>query len=195
MIRKLLFPAMAVVLLAGCATGYSYRAGNGDYYYGQPSIDYQDGGYYPYGGAGYGYPGGWSGMIGYGMGYGGGGYGPYGYGSYGYGGYPYDYGYPYYPPIIVVRPDPGPDVPRHLGGHGDQLLPPPTPGVPPVSGHKWLQPSSASLSSERRPLELPPLTPIWSRPDRIQHQSPGFIPHDVPQDIPRDRDDRLKRRH
>ncbi|MDB6163880.1 MAG: hypothetical protein JWL98_1312 [Xanthomonadaceae bacterium] len=194
MIRKLLLPAMAVVLLAGCATGYGYRAGNGDYYYGQPSIDYQDGGYYPYGGAGYGYPGGWSGMIGYGMGYGGG-YGPYGYSPYGYGGYPYGYGYPYYPPIVVVRPDPAPGGVRHLGGHGDQPLPPPTSGVPPVTGHRWLQPSSASMGNVRRPLELPPPASTWTRPERIQIESTRSIPRDVPQDIPRDRDDGLRRHH
>jgi hypothetical protein len=54
---KLLLPALAIATLAGCATGYSYRGGNGDYYYGQPSVDYRYyGGYgYGYGSGGYGY--------------------------------------------------------------------------------------------------------------------------------------------
>ena len=75
MIRKLILPALAAALLAGCATGYQYRGGSGDYYYGSPSTEYR---YYgsPYGGY----------------------YGGYGYGGYGYGGYGYPYGggYGYY---------------------------------------------------------------------------------------------------
>lgn len=107
MIRKLLLPALAGALLAGCMTsGYQYRGGSGDYYYGQPSTQYR---YYgaPYGSYGYGYPGGWSGSIGYGYPY-----GYYGYGGYGYGGYPYYPPYPYRPPVVIVRPGPG------GGGHG-----------------------------------------------------------------------------
>ena len=69
MIRKLLLPALAAALLGACATPYDYRGGHGDYYYGQPSVDYYDS-YY-------------------------GGYGGYG-GMWGYGGYGYGYGYPYY---------------------------------------------------------------------------------------------------
>ena len=107
MIRKLLLPALATALLAGCmTTGYQYRGGSGDYYYGQPSTQYR---YYgaPYGSYGYGYPGGWGGSIGYGYGY------PYGYYGYGgYGGYPYYPQYPYRPPVVIVRPGPG------GGGHG-----------------------------------------------------------------------------
>lgn len=101
MIRKLLLPALAAALLAGCVTsGYQYRGGTGDYYYGQPSTQYR---YYgaPYGYYGYGYPGGWGGSIGYGYGY-----SPYGY--YGYGGYPhYRHRYPYRPPVVIVRPGSG----------------------------------------------------------------------------------------
>jgi hypothetical protein len=114
MIRPLLLPAIAAglaAMLGGCVSGYQYRDGAGDYYYGQPSVEYRDYGYGPYGGAGYGYPGGWSGGLGYGYGYGG--YGGYG----GYYGYPYGYGgygYPYWrPPVIIVRPGP------HDGGHKD----------------------------------------------------------------------------
>jgi hypothetical protein len=110
MIRPLLFPAIAAglaAMLGGCVSGYQYRDGAGDYYYGQPSVEYRDYGYGPYGGAGYGYPSGWSGSIGYGFG-GYRGYGGYGY-PYGYGGY----GYPYWrPPVIIVRPGPH-------GGHKD----------------------------------------------------------------------------
>ena len=49
MIRKLLLPALAVAMLGGCVTsGYEYRGDNGDYYYGQPQVEYRDYGY-PYG--------------------------------------------------------------------------------------------------------------------------------------------------
>ncbi|MEO5565721.1 MAG: hypothetical protein ABIR05_03560 [Luteimonas sp.] len=58
MIRKLILPALAAALLAGC-TSYQYRGGaSGDYYYGQPSSGYNVYGGYgssPYGGGGYGY--------------------------------------------------------------------------------------------------------------------------------------------
>lgn len=83
MFRNILLSTLAAATLAGCATGYSYRNGNGgDYYYGQPQTEYR---YYdPYGS-----------------------YGSYGYGSYAPGYYydrygrlvygnPYGYyGYPY----------------------------------------------------------------------------------------------------
>lgn len=80
MIRKLILPAIATLLLAGCATGYTYRSASGDYYYGQPSTVYRDyyGGYGYYGGYPYyGYsPYRWGGSIRYSWGY------PYGYGYY-----------------------------------------------------------------------------------------------------------------
>ncbi|NUO75628.1 MAG: hypothetical protein HOQ32_06400 [Lysobacter sp.] len=109
MMRKLILPVVAAVLLAGCYPDYVYRDGGarGDYYYGQPTTEYRYygsyGGYYPYGEAyrfGYGY-GGYP--YGYGYGY------PsrYGYG-YGYPGYYPGYGYPGYhrphrprPPVVV----------------------------------------------------------------------------------------------
>ncbi len=61
MLRKFLLPGLAVAALAGCATDYAYRGGNGDYYYGQPRVEYRYyGGYAPYGGyLGYGYGGGY----------------------------------------------------------------------------------------------------------------------------------------
>lgn len=85
MFRKALLPALALAMLSGCATDYTYRNGNGDYYYGRPQVEYRHIGGYGYGGYGYGY----------------GGYGAYG--GYGYGSptYYYDrfgrlvYGYPY----------------------------------------------------------------------------------------------------
>ena len=125
---KLALPAAVVLLLAGCITDpYRYRGGyGGDYYYGQPSVEYRHyggyGGYYGgYGGYGHPYYGrsGWSFGLRYGYPYGGS-------GRYGYGGWPYYYGggWPYRPPIIVrPRPDPDPD-----GGHepdGDPQGPPP----------------------------------------------------------------------
>lgn len=78
MIRKLLLPLVAVALLGGCVTsGYSYRQGSGDYYYGAPSVEYR---YHPYYGGpyGYGYP-----------------YGAYGHGYYGRSVYDYRYDWPY----------------------------------------------------------------------------------------------------
>lgn len=91
--RKLILPALAALaLLAGCATGYQYRGGSGDYYYGSPSVEYRVYGNYGYPGYyGYGYP-----------------YGGYGYGSYGYPYYYYGGGY-YYPWYRH----------RHGGDHGD----------------------------------------------------------------------------
>ncbi len=66
MIRKLILPALAAAMLAGCAT-YQYRGGaGGDYYYDQPATEYRYYGspYGYYGGYGYGYP--YGGSIGYG---------------------------------------------------------------------------------------------------------------------------------
>src|SRR5690606_41488216 len=55
MIRKLILPALAALLLAGCAS-YQYRSGTaGDYYYGQPGTEYRYYGYPSYGYGGYGY--------------------------------------------------------------------------------------------------------------------------------------------
>lgn len=110
MIRRLLLPALAAGLLGGCATGYSYRGGVGDYYYGQPSVEYR---YYgvPYGGYGpygyYGYPG-------------------YNYLPYGYYGYWNNYGYPYYY-VPIDRPDQPPDSDPPGDGSGDPDAPPPPP--------------------------------------------------------------------
>ena len=99
-IRNLVLTLLAAATLSGCYTGYGYRGGAGDYYYGQPSVDY-----YGYGGYDYGY----------------GGYGGYGY-PYGYYGYYPGY-YPgyYYPPWYTHNPrPPHPDHPSRPGG----VLPP-----------------------------------------------------------------------
>ncbi len=105
MIRKLILPAVAIALLGGCMTGgYNYRQDRGDYYYGQPGVDYRYHGS-PYGYSspyGYGYPGYWR-------------YPYYGYGGFGYYRNPYHPypGYPHYPyrprPPVVVNPPPPSD--------------------------------------------------------------------------------------
>lgn len=116
MIRKFLLPALAIATLAGCATGYSYRGGSGDYYYGQSSVDYRYYGSYGYGfGRGYyldifGRP-----VYGY----------PYGY----YGG-----PYPRYPQGHGPRPPHGPGHGGHDGDHDDDHDGPPAHG--PRPGHK-----------------------------------------------------------
>lgn len=103
MIRKLLLPLAALVLLGGCvSTGYSYRGGSGDYYHGRPSVDYR---YYP----SY-YPYGYYGPYRYRHA------SPWGYRYY-YGGYPYGYRhryvYPRYPGHHErPRTDPTPDRSR-----------------------------------------------------------------------------------
>src|SRR3546814_793330 len=130
MLRHLVL-VFAAVALAGCATGYTYRDGYGDYYYGQPSVDYYDYGYgAPYGSI-YGYPRYWRGGLGIGYGY--------GYGGYGYG-YPYGYhggGYPYYPPYWWYRP--------HRPHRPEK---PPVDDVPPrVTGGR-LPPSRATTGSQ-----------------------------------------------
>jgi len=76
MLRNVLLSALAATTLAGCATDYAYRNGNGgDYYYGQPRVEYR---YHdPYGYGGYYYDG--YGRLLYGS--------PFGFYGYPYGGY------------------------------------------------------------------------------------------------------------
>jgi len=203
--------ASLAVLLAGCVSDYQYRQGNGDYYYGQPSVEYRDYGYGGYGYGGYGYPGGWSGRLGFGYGYGGYGY-PYG----GYG-YPYGgYGYPWYPPLILVpghhggghhhgghdQPDPvpyRPDRPRRIGGDGTSNTPIMMPSVrnprlrePRMWGSDGPGPRMAEPSPPR-PAWIPPPPPrargdaaVFPRPDRAI--APARI--QVPDRTTRDRDRR-----
>ena len=103
MIRKLLLPAVAIALLGGCVTdGYSYRQDRGDYYYGEPGVDYR------HHGTPYGYYNGYYGNSYYGNSY-----------YYRNRGYPYyGYGNGYYrPPVVIVRPRP--DGNDHPGGNHD----------------------------------------------------------------------------
>jgi hypothetical protein len=185
MIRKLLFPALAIAALGGCATSYTYRGGDhqqGDYYYGDPSVDYH------YGYGGYGGYGGW----GYGAGW-------YGYPGW-YGGYPGWYGpwwgsyYPYIPPYHHHHghdhhghgdhpddPDPDdgghPDRPpppwRDLGGLKPHEPPPRRmPGRPPVMVPEVPAPG-ASAVDPGRPLS-PQAVPVPGVPGRVA--TPGLPP-------------------
>jgi hypothetical protein len=147
--------ASVAVLLAGCVSDYQYREGVGDYYYGQPSVEYRDYGYGGYGG--YGYPYGWGGSIGFG-------YGGYGYPYGGYG-YPYGgYGYPYYPPLIFV--------PGYYGGHhhGGHDRPDPIPYRP--------------AHPHRIGGDGTPATPIMMPSTRSRGQQPGFVPRAATQEPP-----------
>jgi hypothetical protein len=114
MIRKfsLAIAALAVVALSGCVTsGYGYRGGSGDYYYGRSSSSYGYGA--PYGSVGYGYPGGWYGGLGYG-------YSTYGYYPY----YPYAYygsGYGYRGPYHAPYRPRALRIPQRDGGYGAPL--------------------------------------------------------------------------
>lgn len=105
MLRNFLLPALAAATLAGCATDYAYRGGNGgDYYYGQPRVEYRYNDPYGYFGA-YGYGS-------YAPGYYYDRFGRLVYGNpYGYYGYPYGQGGWWYRP----RPPHG-----HGGDHGGQ---------------------------------------------------------------------------
>lgn len=114
LLRALVLPGLAGTLLAGCATGYEYRGGPGDYYYGQPEVQYRDQGWYGYGSygdpyGGYGYP-----------------YGVYGYPYYYGGGYPYD---PYWNPYWVRPPHHGHD---HDHDRDDPPRPPTRQVPPPI---------------------------------------------------------------
>lgn len=148
MIRKLLLPLVAVALLGGCVTSYSYRSGSGDYYYGAPSVEYRYSPSYYYGGPygyGYGYPYGYYGRSVYDYRY----HSPYRYRLY----YtdPYRnhyYGYPYRQPNHAHRRpgsrptvDPTPDgtrspwrdfdrLRRRDTGGGSDATQPPTIGLP-----------------------------------------------------------------
>jgi hypothetical protein len=201
MIRKLLLPALAIAMLGGCVTsGYQYRGGNGDYYYGQPQVEYRDYGY-PYGGFGYGYPGGWSGSFGWGYGYG----DPYGFYG-GYGGYydPWRYYTPYRRPHHRDH--------DHHGDHDDD-----GPGTPPHrrddEAHRpppWRDfvrvrpPVVTPVPQQRRDHATPTLRPLprWGgdqptvtreehrAPERSQNRSePERI------QIPRESDRDLRRKH
>lgn len=119
MLRSLVLPAACAALLAGCVTGYGYRADRGDYYYGHPEVEYRHHGS-PWGG-------GW-GRPGYHGGYYDRYYGPYRrWPGYGYYGHPHrGYGYWGWPhtPRYVIHPRP-PHVVQPPGGGGGGV-----PGTP-----------------------------------------------------------------
>jgi len=186
--------ASAAVLLAGCVTPYQYREGNGDYYYGQPSVEYRDYGY-----GGYGYPGGWGGSIGFGYGYGGYGY-PYG-----------GYGYPYYPPLIFLpgyygghhhhhggrdQPDPVPyrsqRPPQRIGGDGT----PNTPIMMPTPRSRMQEPPLRGPGMQELP--APPLRRAFTLPPSPRaerNDSPGRPRFEAPPRSTRDRDGRRNSEH
>lgn len=168
MIRKLLLPMLAATALAGCATGYGYRAGgSGDYYYGQPSVQYD---YYgaPYGSLGYGYPGGWGGGIGYGYGYP---YDPFGHGYYG----GYGYGYPFHRRIVVrPHPQPGTGGPRP-GGTGPRC-------AATGEGCDGLRPGDQDSARRREQI---PDQPRFAPPERAIMRPPTREPNVRGNDMPR----------
>ena len=175
MIRKLILPAIATLLLAGCATGYSYRSAYGDYYYGQPTTVYRNyyGGYgyygYPYGYSPYASPYGWSGSLRYRWDY------PY-YGYYGgtrWGGHRYPY-----------RPRPG-------GSDGDSA-PAPDRTTPPWRDLDRIRGESNVLRSEEldirqqtvrpgqrsAPVQQPQAGQRISRPIPRQRSIQGPVPQE-----------------
>lgn len=201
MIRHLALATLAALALGGCATDYAYRGGaGGDYYYGQPSVQYYDYGYgAPYGSL-YGYPGGWSIGLGYGWGYGGYGYPGYGYPYYG-GYYPYYPYWPYYwhrrhhhrppkeptgpvtggrlPPNLVRNGTPYSQVPEALPREGQQPMLPPRRGIEPPAMSRPAPPMVRDPAarrgegfSERRP--APPM--VRQAPPRVRSAPPPPAP-------------------
>lgn len=159
MFRRILISAACASVLAGCmSSGYSYRADRGDYYYGQPRVEYREYGYGGYDGSP-GYPGYYGPYRGRYPVYGYGGYG--GYGRSGFGasigyGYPGTYGrygsgwggYPYY----TTRP-------RHIHHHHDPR--PPAGYQPPPGGN---------VSSDGSP---------WRNLDELRRRQSGPSPRRV----------------
>ena len=156
-LRALVLPGLAGALLAGCATGYTYRSGPGDYYYGQPEVEYRD--YGMYGGYGPGW--GWYGS-------------PYPY--YWGGGYPYGYwGPPYWehrhwhrdppPPANPPPPVHAPDRTPLFGSRGGER--PHVPGGRPVP-----MPAPREVAPPPRPMRevAPPPRPMNGHADREPHR-------------------------
>jgi len=148
MIRKLMLPALAVLLLAGCATGYTYRAAPGDYYYGRAGVVYRD--YY-------GYPG----FRSY--------YSPYNWGGYGYG---YPRGYYSYPWRYHGYPQrPRPDHDHDGGDHTPDRANPPWRDLGAISQRR------GSATSQARPHPRPAgQRPQAQRPTAIQRPAPTHRP-------------------
>jgi hypothetical protein len=150
MIRKLILPAVAVLLLAGCATGYTYRSAPGDYYHGQAGVIYRD--YYGYPGyRSYYSPYNWGGYYGYGSGY----------------RFRYGYGYPYWG-HGYQRPRPGDG---HHGG-GDHT---PDRSNPPWRDLGRLQ-DRRETTTHAAPRSRPGQRPQAQRPPAIQRPAPTRRP-------------------
>ena len=152
MIRKLILPAIAVLLLAGCATGYTYRNAPGDYYYGQPGTVYRDYYGYPSYYGGYYSPYSWRGYFGYGH---------YGY-PYGYGRYPGHYhgGYPHSPrPGNNDGGDKTPDLPtppwRDLDRVGELRGRPDVPRAGELRTRPVQQPAMPQVRRPATPVQRP----------------------------------------
>ena len=172
MIAKLLLSTLAAAALSGCMTnGYDYSGGRGDYYYGQPTIEYGHYGYgVPYGSYGYGF-----GYSSYGHGY------PYGYYGYPYGYYPYGYyDYPD-PPPPAQPPDPGQPADRSSysvkewareHGYGQVHAPAGT-GYRPESNADAS--AARQLTQARQPQPQPP----------VRMATPGPVRSAVPAAVPR----------
>ena len=144
-------PALAVLGLSGCATGYGYS--DDGYYYGRSAASVGS-----YGSIGYGSPGGW--RYGYGMGYGGPGY----YGYYDpYRGYYYDPYYGYYfprPPVVIIQRPPGDGH-----GHGDH-----------DHGHKpppWRDLDNLGNNNGPHPVRAPDASDDGARPRLMPQPPPG----------------------
>lgn len=169
MLRKFLLPALAATTLAGCATGYSYRGGSGDYYYGQPQVEYRYYGPSMYGGYGGYYGNGLYGGIGFGY--------PFGYGGYYGGGYwnsPYG-GYPYWSRPRPPRPPHGHggdhgghDNNGHDGDRDDGRKPPwrDFGGVLPPSRERAEMPDRNDVRPRARRAQMPSSMPMMPAPQR-----------------------------
>ena len=182
----LFLPALAVLGLSGCVTGYGYS--DDGYYYARPSV----GASTSYGGIGYG-SGSW--RYGYGIGYGH--PGGFGYGYPGYHGYydPY-YGYYPWPPVVIIRPppDPGDDDDDDDGQVSTGKHPPPW-RDPSYPGRRPLIPAQAPKSSDG----LPPRTwqpPVRNdpprQPERVRMPTPTPPMPRMDDDMPTHKGDRRR---
>ena len=160
-------PALAVLGLSGCVTGYGYS--DDGYYYGRPEASVGS-----YGSIGYGSPGGW--RYGYGMGYGAPGY----YGYYDpYSGYYYDPYYGYYfprPPVVIIQRPPG-DGHDHDGDDHDHdgHKPPPWRDLDDLGNrgpHPVRAPDATDGGARPRLLPPPQAGGVPSPPTRVRMPDP-----------------------
>ena len=169
MFRNILLSTFAAATLAGCATGYSYRNDNGgDYYYGQPRIEYRH--YDPYGYGSYGYGG-------YAPGYYYDRYGRLVYGSaFGFNGYPYGYGSQWW---YRPRPSHG-----HGGNHDDDGNDGNHEGRrPPWRNFGGVLPQDGRVAPDRddvrprvRRQQMPSTRPMMPAPERGQRSTASPMP-------------------